>query len=151
MSLSPQELSDRSEIMDTLIRYAEAIDTKHYELLADVFTPDAHIDYTTSGGPEGKYPEIRAWLERALAPFPTYLHALSNTTFRFEPATAHTRTYFVNPMAYPLADGSLHTFTVYGWYVDRLVRTADGWRIDQRREEQAMMEGTLPPGFEVAS
>ncbi len=148
MALSPQELSDRSEIMDTLIRYAEAIDTKNFDLLAEVFTPDAHVDYTTSGGIEGKYPEIRAWLEKALTPFPAYLHALSNTTFRFAGDTAHTRTYFVNPMAYP-ADGGLHTFTVYGHYVDRLVRNADGWRIADRREEQSLMEGTLPPNFVI--
>ena len=150
MALTPQELSDRTEIMDTLIRYAQAIDTKAFDLLADVFTPDAHVDYTTSGGIAGKYPEIRAWLEKALTPFPAYLHALSNTTFRFEGDSAHTRTYFVNPMAFPV-DGGLHTFTVYGFYVDRLVRTADGWRIAKRTEEQAMMEGTLPPDFEIPS
>ena len=44
MALSPQELSDRTEIMDTLIRYAQAIDTKEFGLLADVFTPDAQVD-----------------------------------------------------------------------------------------------------------
>jgi 3-phenylpropionate/cinnamic acid dioxygenase small subunit len=148
MALSPQELSDRTEIHDTLIRYAQAIDTKEFGLLADVFTPDAQVDYTTSGGIAGKYPEIRAWLEKALTPFPSYLHALSNTTYRFDGDSAYTRTYFVNPMAYP-ADGGLHTFTVYGFYVDRLVRTADGWRIAERKEEQALMEGTLPPNFEI--
>jgi 3-phenylpropionate/cinnamic acid dioxygenase small subunit len=148
MALSPQELSDRTEIMDTLIRYAQAIDTKDFDLLADVFTPDAQVDYTTSGGIAGKYPEIRAWLERALTPFPSYLHALSNTTYRFENGSAYTRTYFVNPMAYP-SDGGLHTFTVYGYYVDRLVRSADGWRIAERKEEQSLMEGTLPPNFEI--
>ena len=148
MPLDPQELSDRTEILDTLIRYAQAIDTKDFDLLAEVFTPDAHVDYTTSGGIAGKYPEIRAWLERALTPFPTYLHALSNTTFRFEGDSAHTRTYFVNPMGYPDGD-ALHTFTVYGYYVDRLVRTPDGWRIAERREEQSLMEGSLPPGFQI--
>lgn len=148
MALSPQELADRAEIMDVLIRYAQAIDTKQFDLLADVFTPDAHVDYTTSGGIEGSYPEIRVWLEKALTPFPTYLHALSNTTYRFEGESAHTQTYFVNPMAYPVANG-LHTFTVYGYYIDRLARTADGWRIAERTEEQCLMEGTLPPNFEI--
>jgi len=151
MPLSPQELADRSEIMDTLIRYADAIDTKQFDRLADVFTPDARVDYTSSGGIAGEYPEIRRWLEVALTPFRHYLHALANTTFRIEGDTAHTRTYFLNPMAYPLEDGSDHTFTVYGYYVDRLVRTPAGWRIAERREDQGMMVGTLPEGFQIPS
>ena len=148
MALDPQELSDRAEILDTLIRYAQAIDTKQFDLLAEVFTPDAQVDYTTSGGIAGKYPEIRAWLEKALMPFPAYTHALSNTTYRIEGDDAWTRTYFVNPMAYPV-DGGLHTFTVYGFYVDHLVRTPEGWRISERKEEQALMDGSLPPGFVI--
>lgn len=147
--LSAQELADRSEIMDTLIRYADAIDSKEFDRLADVFTPDAKVDYTSSGGIAAEYPKIRQWLEAALTPFPVYLHSLSNTTFRIQGDTAHTRTYFINPMAYDAEDGSRHTFTVYGYYVDRLVRGADGWRIAERREDQAFMEGSLPPGHQI--
>ena len=150
MPLSPQELSDRTEIHDTLVRYAVAIDTRQFDLLADVFTPDAQIDYTTSGGPADAFPRIRMWLEEALAPFSSYQHALANTTYRFEGSdVAHTRTYFLNPMAHAREDGSLHMFTVYGYYVDKLVRTAEGWRITERREEQELLVGELPPGLQI--
>ena len=66
MALSQQEISDRIEIQDLMIRYARAIDTKDYGLLDTCFLPDAHVDYVSSGGTKGAYPEVRQWLEKAL-------------------------------------------------------------------------------------
>ena len=45
-----QEISDRLEIADVLTRYTRAIDTGDWDKLDTVFTPDAEIDYTESGG-----------------------------------------------------------------------------------------------------
>ena len=67
MALSQQEISDRIEIGDLLVRYSRAIDTKDWALLDTVFLPDARVDYKSSGGIAGPYPEVRAWLEKALA------------------------------------------------------------------------------------
>ena len=63
MSLSIHEISDRIEIDDLLKRYTSAIDGKDYALLDTCFLPDAHVDYVSSGGIAGAYPEVRAWLE----------------------------------------------------------------------------------------
>jgi hypothetical protein len=43
-----QLLIDRLEIDDLLTRYTVALDTREWDLLATVFTPDATIDYTSS-------------------------------------------------------------------------------------------------------
>ena len=48
-----QEISDRLEITDVLTRYTRAIDTGDWDRLDTVFTPDAEIDYTESGGIAG--------------------------------------------------------------------------------------------------
>ncbi len=149
MALSPQEISDRIEISDLLIRYARAIDTKDYALLDTCFTPDAHVDYTSSGGTAGKYPEVRAWLEKALAPFPCMMHFVGNTTLELDEDRARSRTYVINPMGLPSKDGSLHVFTVCAHYVDKLVRTPEGWRIAERIEETVLMDGTLPEGLQI--
>ena len=53
---------------DLLVRYAAAIDGKDWKLLDTCFLPDAHVDYTATGGIKGAYPEVRKWLEMALAP-----------------------------------------------------------------------------------
>jgi hypothetical protein len=147
--LSAQELSDRIEIGDLMVRYARAIDTKDYALLDTCFTPDAYVDYTSSGGTKGKYPEVRAWLEKALSPFAAMMHAVSNTAVELQGDRASARTYVSNPMGFAKADGSLHIFTVYAHYVDELVRTREGWRIARRIEETVMMEGSLPRELQI--
>jgi hypothetical protein len=107
------------------------------------------VDYTATGGIQGAYPEVRAWLEKALSAFPMTVHYISNSTVTLQGDEARARTYVLNPMGFPNPDGSLHIFTVGGYYVDRLVRSADGWRIAERVEEQAFLEGSLPEALRV--
>jgi 3-phenylpropionate/cinnamic acid dioxygenase small subunit len=147
--LSLQEISDRFEISDLLTRYTRAIDTKDFELLDTCFTPDAFVDYTSSGGVKGHYPEVRAWLAKALAPFPAMMHFVGNSSIELEGNEARTRTYVINPMAVQADGGIRHAFTVCAHYVDKLVRTAEGWRIAERIEEQVIFEGALPERLEI--
>jgi 3-phenylpropionate/cinnamic acid dioxygenase small subunit len=151
MALTTQEISDRIEINDLLTRYTVAIDTKDWKLLDTCFTPDASLDYTQTGGIKGAYPEVRAWLEKALAAFSVTVHFISNSTVALKGDTASSRTYVINPMGFTKKDGSLHMFTVGGFYVDELVRTPEGWRIAERLEESAYMDGSLPDGLQVPS
>ena len=151
MSLSPQEVSDRIEIQDLLVRYARAIDTQDYALLDTCFTPDAHVDYTTSGGVKGSYPEVRAWLEKALAQFDAMMHFVGNSIVSLEGDTARAKTYVYNPMGKAGPDGTVEFFTVVADYVDRLVRTPSGWRIEERIEEQMFLQGGLPRSLTVPS
>ncbi len=151
MPLSQQEISDRIEIGDLLVRYTRAIDTKDWKLLDSVFLPDAHVDYRSSGGIAGAYPEVRAWLEKALAAFPAMMHMIGNTTVELDGDAARTRTYVINPMGFPKEDGGLHVFTVAAHYVDELVRTTDGWRIARRVEEQVLLDGSLPAALQIPS
>ena len=46
--LSHQELSDRLEIQDLVFHYADLIDRRSFDELREVFTEDAHIDYSAS-------------------------------------------------------------------------------------------------------
>ena len=153
MALSPQEISDRLEIQEMMVRYARAIDTQDYALLDTCFVSDAHVDYTQSGGTKGAYPEVREWLEKALAPFATMMHMVGNITIEFDRDgdKANSRTYVINPMGFPKPDGSLHMFTVGAHYVDKLVRTDAGWRIAERIEEAVFMEGTPPEALQIPS
>jgi 3-phenylpropionate/cinnamic acid dioxygenase small subunit len=131
---------DRLAIQDLLVRYCRAIDTKDWDLLDTVFVPDAHVDYTSSGGAQGPYPEVRAWLAQVLPNFPMSQHAVSNFEIEVTGDRAKSRAYFYNPMARPKPEGGVSLFFVGGYYVDELVRTADGWRITQRIEQQAWVD-----------
>jgi 3-phenylpropionate/cinnamic acid dioxygenase small subunit len=149
MALSVQEISDRIEINDLLIRYTRGIDQKDWKLLDTVFTPDAELDYVSSGGIAGGYPEVRAWLEKALAIFPATLHYVTNSEVTLQGDRASARTAVYNPMFFRNPDGSMHHFAVGAWYVDELVRTKQGWRIAKRREDQAFLEGSLPRALQI--
>ena len=105
MPLSLQEISDRLEIQDLLVRYTQAIDQKDWGLLDTCFTPDAQVDYTQTGGIQGAYPEVRKWLEMALAPFPTTVHYVTNSRVELEGDRARARTAVFNPMVFRNPDG----------------------------------------------
>jgi hypothetical protein len=149
--MSLREISDRFEIQDLLTRYTVAIDQKDWKLLDTCFLPDAHLDYTSAGGIKGSYREVRVWLEKALAPFSMTLHYIGNTTLELRGDEARARTYVLNPMGFPKPDGGLHIFTVGAYYVDRLARTASGWRIAERVEQTAFLDGTLPEALQIPS
>ena len=143
MPLSLQEISDRIEINDLLIRYTKAIDEKDWDLLDSVYTPDADIDYTTSGGIAGKYPEVKAWLAKALAVFPATAHFIGNSEIELDGDRAKGKTFVYNPMAVPKEGGELDMFTVAAYYIDDLVRTDEGWRIAKRFEQQLYLQSGI--------
>jgi 3-phenylpropionate/cinnamic acid dioxygenase small subunit len=138
------ELRDRLAINDLLVRYAWAIDTKTFDDLDHVFTSDAFIDYTATGGIAGSLAEIKPWLAQSLAAFPATQHLLSNSQVTIDGDSATARTAVYNPMGAATREGPLHFFFMGGIYNDRLLRTADGWRIEERVEQFVWMDGKLP-------
>ena len=144
--LSLQEISDRIQIQDLLTRYALAIDTKDWALLDTCFVEGAHIDYTSTGGRKGPYSEVRRWLQKVLSGFAVTVHYIGNIGVELEGDRARARTYLWNPMGFQKDDGELHWFTVSAHYVDELVRTGEGWRIQKRAQERGVIIGALPGG-----
>ncbi len=138
--LDAGEIADRIAIHDLLVRYCRAIDTLDWTLLDRVFTPDATIDYTSSGGIAGAYPAVRAWLQQVLPGFPMRQHLIANEEVSIDGDRATSRAYLFNPMARADADGGSKLFFVGGAYVDELVRTPQGWRIRRRVEQQSWVD-----------
>jgi hypothetical protein len=132
---SLQEMSDHWEINQRMIDYSTAIDTRQFDDLDRVFTPDAHIDYSAFGGIKGSYPEVKRYLIDAMPAFPNYYHMIGNADIRLAGDEATSRTICFNPMEVVLADGTSQVMFVGLWYVDRHIRTADGWRIAERVEQ----------------
>ncbi len=140
-----QTLSDRAEIADVLTRYTRAIDTGEWDKLDTVFTPDAQIDYTQSGGIAAAYPEVKPWLAEMLpAFFPKRMHTLGQLDIRLDgdsPDRASCSAYFHNPM--PMDDGAGGEKIVEfgGIYHHTLARTPDGWRSVRLLEEVVWKRG----------
>jgi len=134
--LDLEKLANRIEIDDLLTRYATAVDSKDWALYNTCFTEDAFIDYESAGGIKGKRPEVVAWLEKTLAIFPMTQHVVCNREIEIDGEHATARSIFYNPMALP-SDDSQKLFFEGGYYNDKLIKTADGWRIRERIEESS--------------
>ena len=152
MDASLRLLADRLELQQLVTRYAYAIDERAFERLDEVFTSDAYIDYRAMGGIEGRYPQIRAWLPQALGVFPAYMHLNANFLFDIDGDSATGKVACFNPMVLPKADGAPgegETMFLGLWYLDRYVRTADGWRISERIEKRSY-DFNMPAAFKQA-
>ena len=140
-----EELVERTAISDTLVRYTRAIDTGEWDGLDTVFTPDARIDYTATGGIAGTYPEVKAWLAEMLPLFPRRMHTLGQVAVDFgaTPAgdEAAVTAYFHNPMVLAQPDGGELLCEFGGIYHHDFVRTPQGWRSRRLVEELVWKRG----------
>ncbi|MFI0447817.1 nuclear transport factor 2 family protein [Actinomadura sp. 6N118] len=131
MPMSPVELPDRFEIGEVLARYALAVDSGRWDLLDTVFTADATLDYSSSGGVTGSLDEAKAFLAKVLPAWPGRQHLIGATLIAFDGDRAEVTASFTDTLA-PSRD-AINADTPGlirggGWYHHRMVRTAGGWR-----------------------
>jgi hypothetical protein len=120
---------DRIAVIETVDRYAVALDTRDWSLLDLVFTPDATGDY-------GAYrcagrDEIRKLVRSMLGGCGPTQHLLGIYRIAIvgdeATSTCKVRAHHVGRGA----EAQL-AYECFGEYHDRLVRTKDGWRIRER-------------------
>lgn len=139
-----QELIDRAEITDAITRYTLAVDEGDFDRLDTVFTPDAHIDYTESGGVVDTFPVVKAWLAEALPGFSAHrVHAVAQVDFVFAESRdeAAVSAYFYNPMRIADGQGGERVVEVGGIYRHQFVRTDAGWRSRKLHEQVVWTRG----------
>ncbi len=146
MPKSLQELSDRLDIQDLQAAYSHAIDTRNFDALDRVFTPDAFIDYTAFGGSAGGLAETKAFLAKALAMFGGFQHMVATSQVQLSGNRATAKTICWNPMVVKRPGGEEHIFFCGLWYHDAYLRTLDGWRMTSRVEEKCFTHN-MPPEF----
>ncbi|CAB4877237.1 unannotated protein [freshwater metagenome] len=125
------ELEDRRLIDDVLYRYAQALDSRDWELLRSCFTPDAVADYLELGGINDGFEAILTLCRGALDGLDATQHLIGSPLATIDGDTATATCYLQAQHVFNGADGGDH-FLVGGTYVDKLVRTPDGWRIKHR-------------------
>ncbi len=126
-----RRLLDRAEITDLITRYTRAVDTGDLSGFDQVFTDDASIDYTASGGQAGPVAEVRRWLgEEAIPLFAQTQHLVGQVDIDLDEAgdTAAATAYFWNPIRIQLPDAEPFDMEIGGLYEHELVRTDAGWR-----------------------
>jgi hypothetical protein len=116
---------DIAEIRDVAALYGHAVDDRDWDALARVYVPDGVYDGTATGSTryEG-FDAIVGYLSRTIQPF---VHHATNLCLD-EPDDAGTRVtgrekWFVVRRDLSVASGE---------YRDTWVKTADGWRLQER-------------------
>jgi hypothetical protein len=131
---SPAEVTDRLMIADLIARYAVIIDSRDFDSLDALFTPDARIDFSTFNGPVGDLTEIKAFLSSSLPFFTRSQHMMGLPLIDLDGDNAKARTSCNNPMISEKPDGRTSVWLIGLWYDDDLIRTADGWRFSARNQ-----------------
>ena len=119
------ETDDTAQIMDTLARYATAMDERDWSLLDSVFTPD----FTYDAG-EWVTHSLADYLDR-LRPYlegcgPTQ-HLLGNYQIEIDGDTARSQVY-VRAFHVGTRELSSTTYEMFGVYRDEMRRMDAGWR-----------------------
>jgi hypothetical protein len=130
-------VDDLRQIERLLHDYAWACDENDWAALPGVFTEDAELDYSTTGGPVGGRDEVVGWLETSLSQVAMIQHVVTNVRIDVDGDAAGGRAMFFTTVRLPGLDGVLLTG---GYYDLAFVRTADGWRIRRLFEDNRWMQ-----------
>ena len=125
-----QRLADHSAVRDLAVRYCSAVDQRDWDLLAEVFLPDATVRLPQSVVITGS-DEIVLRYRRGLERFDVTHHMVSNHEIDVDGDSAHhTCLVHAQHVRYDAPGGS--NYVIGGRYTDELVRTQQGWRIAHR-------------------
>jgi len=122
-------VDDRAEVIDTVNRYATALDSRDWALLDEVFTPDAVGDF--GAGVLNGREALRDLMKRMLGGSGPSQHLLGNHRVELDGDRARC---VCQVRAFSAGTGSAASrhYELLGEYRDQLVRTPDGWRIARR-------------------
>lgn len=130
-----QNLLDKVAIEDKIKLYAQYLDYKRFDEMGDVFMPDAHIDYTVTGGAAGSFEEIRQFWPQGLGKFHSH-HLMCNVQVDVaeDRSTARSSHILFNPMTRDTRKGE-YTFFCGLRYDCKWVRLeGDDWKITEMLE-----------------
>ena len=136
-----RSISDQLAVQRVLYDYAWACDNGDWNLLRSVFTADARLDYSSTGGPAGDREEVVGWLEQSLSQVPMIQHVVSNFQIDVTGDRADGRAMFLATARIPGLDEMLFTG---GYYDLAFRRESDGWRIERLVEDNRWMRPGPP-------
>lgn len=129
-SLTTEDLIDRAEIHDALMKYATGIDSRDWALYRSLFTDEIDIDFSSwSGDPGGKMKadDWVAGVQSVLNGFDGTQHLLANEVITLKGDEAVVVPY-MQAHHYLNLDGEHHLQSLGGHYRHIMVRTEEGWK-----------------------
>jgi hypothetical protein len=131
--MTSEEMGDRQRIVDLCVNYAIALDTRDWDRLRQVFTPDAVADYSGDLGMQSGYEAIERACRGALERLTASQHLLGNHLVRFSsPDVADALCYFQATHVDDRIAGE-RIYVIAGRYDDHCIRTPEGWKITYKK------------------
>jgi hypothetical protein len=137
----PGRRGDVLAIQDLAVAYGFAVDDRDWDRWRALFTDDARLDYTHSGGIAGPIDEVAAWMPDALSVFTWSLHSVLTHEIRFtgeDTATGRVHLFNRNGLEW---EGAAEICDVGGLYLDEYVRAGEVWRFASRAEHTHYVTG----------
>ena len=138
---------DLLDIQRLLSDYAWGCDEGDWALLRSVFSDDAELDYSSTGGPAGGRDEVVAWLESSLSGI-RIQHVVSNFRIDVTGDSAAGKAMFFTTVH---LDGLDQPLTTGGYYDLGFVRTDGRWLIHRLNEDNRWMHPAPPTGGELTT
>ena len=137
--MTTEQLADRLEINDLLVRYATALDGRDWPLLAEVFIPEADggLRWHPQRG-HRRRSSRSAGVRWSRSPLASTCSETSPVQLDGDRATS---SCYLHAQHFLVGARGLNTYVMAGTYRDRLVRTQDGWRIEHRELEITWTDG----------
>ncbi len=137
-----ERLLETGKIEQVLVSYCNYVDLARPESVGALFTKDCRFDYGHSRIFEGRSALVELLTDR-LATYANTSHHLTNLEVNFDSPTEAQACSYV--YAYHRVANSNEVLHVWGRYEDHLIRTLEGWRIQERRIRVAGSEGFSTP------
>jgi hypothetical protein len=127
-----EELSDRAEIHDVLMRYSRGLDRLDIDLVRAAFHEDAWVEFPEDVyvGPAQGFCEF---LSKEMPSFVRTRHNLGNVLIELDGDVAHVETYLTadhEATSYHKWNGAF--VTLWARYIDRFEKRDDVWKIARR-------------------
>lgn len=144
-STAIQALLDKDAVREVRLRFGRALDTRDWALFASLFTDEIDADYSAFGVPARRMPkgDLVAFFQHAFrAAGMRTMQLYSNFMIDLRGDAAHCVSYLHGHHHTPGFAGG-EVFEIRAAYHDRLLRTADGWKLAGIRLEVISILGNV--------
>jgi len=126
------EVRDRLDVIETISRYAFAIDRRDWEAFDTIFADELFVEmpHVPSGSTVSRAEFVKMAVD-TVGGFEATHHPITNHVVTLSGDTAECRCYAAAWHTIPTERGVTDYCLVRGFYLWGLKRTKDGWRIDR--------------------
>ena len=124
-------LYEREAIKQVIYTYATAVDLCNWPLFRSIFTDHVEIDFSSYHGEPASTMTADEWVKCSQVIVPGLdgtQHQFSNLVIDIQGDEATARFHMQSEHFLANEDGD-NSHSIGGYYIDKLVRTEDGWRI----------------------